>query len=252
MAAPTRFTSGVNDRNPTHAMAQLPVPDPTKHQIWHDDFHAFTTAAAGVTGWIKTEVNTGALDPTVQDLAGGVIKFTIDNADEDNAHFAWGTNTTVHEPFAIVAGKKAWLRVKFKTEDADKDLVAIGLQNTAGDPFTTEPTEQFYFRTLRADPDALTFACGKANTTEQTIALGDLADDTYVVCTAYYDGKDTVYATRETAAGVITHTGSIDVSDAAQGDLLPDAELGVAFGMEATDTGADDMHVDFITVVIER
>jgi hypothetical protein len=251
MATPTRFTSGVNDRNPSHAMAQLPVPDPTKHQIWHDDFQAYTTAASGVTGWIKTEVNAGT-DPVVQDLAGGVIKFTLDNADEDNQHYAWGTNTTVHEPFAIVAGKKAWLRVKFKVEDADKDLPSIGLQNTAGDPWGTEPTEQFYFRTMRADPDALLFAVGKANTTEQTVALGDLADDTYVVCTAYYDGKDTVYVTRETAAGVVTNSGQVTVTSSTAGDLLPDAELGVAFGMEATDTGTDEMHVDFITVVIER
>jgi hypothetical protein len=252
MPKPTTYPLGVNDRPHLHAMGDLPIPDPTKHQIWHDDFQSFTVAAAGVTGWIKTEVNTGALDPTVQDLAGGVIKFTIDNADEDNAHFAWGTGSTVHEPFAIVAGKKAWLRVKFKVEDADKDIVAIGMQNTAGDPFTTEPTEQFYFRTLRGSPGALVFAVGKANTTEQTISLGDLADDTYVVCTAYYDGANTVYATRETAAGVRTHTGSAVVTSAAAGDLLPDAELGVAFGMEAMDTGADDMHVDFITIVIER
>jgi hypothetical protein len=252
MPKPTTYPLGVNDRPYNHAMGSLPIPDPTKHQIWHDDFQSFTVAAAGVTGWIKTEVNTGALDPTVQDLAGGVIKFTIDNADEDNAHFAWGTNTTVHEPFAIVAGKKAWLRVKFKTEDADKDIFAIGLQNTAGDPFTTEPTEQFYFRSLRAAPDSLVFAVGKANTTEQTIALGTMADDTWVVCTAYYDGANTVYAWRETAAGVITNTGSVSVTSSVAGDLLPDAELGVAFGMEATDTGADDMHCDFISVIIER
>jgi hypothetical protein len=249
--APTRYPSGMTDRKPTHPMGMLPVLDPTKHFIWHDDFTAFVTAAAGVTGWHKDEVNAGS-DPAVQDAFGGVITFTLDNADNDNQHYAWGTNTTVHEIVKLTPGKKAWLRTKFKVEDASADLPMIGCHVTQDDPWGTEPSDQFLFRTLRADPDGLHFACGKTNSTEVTVAMGDLEDDTWVICTAYYDGEDTVHVWRESDAGVVTFAGSVSVTSSTRGDLLPDTEMCVAFGMEATDTGTDNMSVDFITIVVER
>ena len=248
MAAPTRYPSGVGNRESTKPLGNLPVLDPTKHFVWFDDFTSFTTAAAGVTGWVKTEVNAGT-DPVVQDLNGGVILFTLDNADNDNQHYAWGTNTTVHEIFSLTAGKKAWLRTRFKVEDADQDLPTIGLQSTQGDPWGTEPTDQFRFRVNRTAAAALEFAAGASSSTEVLVALGNLADDTWVTCTAYYDGKDTVTAWRETDAGVVSNVGSVSVSS---GTLLPDTEMTVAFGMEAMDTGTDNMNLDFILVAIER
>jgi hypothetical protein len=247
MGSPARYQNGINNRAAAHPMGLFPVLDPTKFFVWFDDFYSFTTSAAGVTGWHKDEVNAGT-DPVVQDENGGVILFTLDNADNDNQHYAWGTNTTVHEVIKLAAGKRAWLRTRFKVEDADKDLPMIGLHITQDDPWGTEPSDQFLFRTLRADPDALQFAVGKTDSTEVTVSLGDLADDTYVILTAYYDGKSTVYVTRESDTA-ITHTGSANVVN---GTLLPDTEMCVAFGMEATDTGTDNMSVDYILAVVER
>ena len=80
MAAPSRFPSGVGNRESDHPLGMMPVFDPAKNYIWFDDFDRFTIAAAGVTGWVLTEVNTGA-PPVVQDLLGGVIKLVLDNAD---------------------------------------------------------------------------------------------------------------------------------------------------------------------------
>jgi hypothetical protein len=252
MGSPSHYPSGINNRqNGKHPMGLLPIFDPTKFHIFHDDFNAFVTAASGVTGWHKDEVNAGT-DPVVQDAAGGVILFTIDNADNDNQHYAWGTNTTVHEIFKLTPGKRAWLRTRFKTEDADKDIPMLGLQVSQDDPWGTEPSDQFLFRSTRATPAAIEFAAGKTNSTEVTVALGDLADDTWVTLTAYYDGKNSVFVYRESDAGVVTNSGVATVTSSTSGDLLPDTEMGVAFGMEATDTGADDMSIDFITVIIER
>jgi hypothetical protein len=248
MPTPSRFPSGVVNRAPAHPMGAFPVLDPTKTFLFFDDFTSFVTAAAGVTGWIKTEVNAGT-DPVVQDLNGGVILFTLDNADNDNQHYAWGTNTTVHEIFSLTAGKKAWLRTRFKVEDADQDLPTIGLQTTQGDPWGTEPTDQFRFRVNRTAAAALELAVGATASTEVLVALGNLADDTWVTCTAYYDGRDTVHAWRESDAGVITNSGSVSVSN---GTLLPNTEMTVAFGMEAMDTGTDNMHLDFILAAVER
>lgn len=248
MAAPNRFPSGIGNRRSTDPMGQLPVIDPTKHFVFFDDFTAFVTAAAGVTGWHKDEVNAGT-DPVVSDAHGGVITFTLDNADNDNQHYVWGTNTTVHEIFKLEAGKKAWLRCKFKVEDADQDIPLIGLHITQDDPWGTEPADQFLFRSLRATPTALEFVAGKTNSTEVSISLGTIADDTWMICTAYYDGADTIHAWRESSDGEITHSGSASVTN---GTLLPDTEMGVAFGMEAIDTGTDVMSIDYILAVAER
>ena len=248
MPSPTRYPSGITNRRAKDPTGMLPVIDPTKHFVFFDDFIAFTTAAAGVTGWHKDEVNAG-VDPVVTDAHGGVIAFTLDTADGDNQHYVWGTNTTVHEIFKLEAGKKAWLRVKFKVEDADQNIPMIGLHATQDDPWNTEPTDQFLFRTARATPTALEFACGKTNSTEVTVALGTVEDDTWMIVTAYYDGKDTVHAWRESSDGTIVNAGSVSVS---AGTLLPDTEMAVSFGMEAMDTGTDVMSIDYILAVAER
>lgn len=251
MAAPSRYPAGITNRKAIEPMGMLPVIDPTKHVVFFDDFTSFVTAAAGVTGWHKDEVNAGT-DPVVQDAHGGVILFTLDNANNDNQHYAWGTDTTVHEIFKLQPGKKAWLRTRFKVEDADQDLPMVGLQVSQDDPWGTEPTDQFLFRVNRSAAAALQLACGKTNSTEVTISLGNLEDDTWVICTAYYDGKNTVHAWRESSDGVVTHAGSVSVTSSTAGDLMPDTEMGVAFGMEAMDTGTDNMSLDYILVVTER
>lgn len=247
MPAPVRYPNGVTNRPPRHVMASLPVLDPTRYVTFFDDFTSFTVAASGVSGWHLDEVNAGS-SPVVQDAHGGIIKLVLANADNDNQHHQWATNTDEHGLFALAVGKKAWLRVRFKVEDADKDLPMIGLHTIGDDPWGTEPADQFLFRTLRADPDALQFAVGTTNSTEQTISLGDLADDTWVICTAYWDGIGKVFAWRESSDGVVTHSGFVSVS----ADTLPDGVMTPAFGMEATDTGADDMHIDYIYVIAER
>lgn len=251
MAAPNRYPSGITNRKPIEPMGMLPVLDPTKYFIFFDDFTSYVTAAAGVTGWHKDEVNAGT-DPAVQDAHGGVILFTLDNADNDNQHYAWGTNTTVHEMWRLQPGKKAWLRTRFKVEDADQDLPMIGLHVTGDDPWGTEPADQFLFRVNRGAPGALQFAVGKTNSTEVTVSLGNLEDDTWVIVTAYYDGKDTVSVWRESTDGTMTAQGSAVVTSATVGDLVPDQEMCIAFGMEAMDTGTDNMSLDYILVVSER
>jgi hypothetical protein len=163
-----------------------------------------------------------------------------------------GLNTTVLEPFKLTPGKKAWLRAKFKVEDADQDILNVGMHVAADDVGGTEPADQFLFRTVRATLPALQFACGKTASTEVAIALGDMADDTWVTCTAYYDGKNTIKAWREDDTGLVTYSGSGSVTSSTSGDLLPDTEMTMGFGMEGADTGADDMSLDFIFVAIER
>jgi hypothetical protein len=254
MASPTRYPNGVTNNRDTSPLGKLPILDPTKHVVFHDDFFAATLSAAGITGWHLDEVDTST-DSTalaVTDAHGGVATLSPGATANDNTNYQWGTNTTVHEIFKLESGKEAWLRVRFKTEDADQDAVYIGLHIAADDPQGTEPSDQFVFRSALATPAALQFACGKTNSTEVTISLGTLSDDTWSICTAYYDGKNTVYAWRESSPGVVVASGQATVTSSTTGDLLPDTEMTVGFGMEGIDTGADVLSLDYITVVTSR
>lgn len=216
-----------------------------------DDFNAFTVAASNVTGWHQ-DAQGSPTDAAVQDAAGGVVLMKPGSTGGNNVHYHWATSTTVNEVFKMTAGKRAWLTARFKVEDADQNLPIIGAHVTQDDPWNTEPADQFVFRTLAADPDALQLACGKTNSTEVTISLGNLADDTWVRVLGFYDGADTLWAARYDDSGNYVTSGSAAVTSSTQGDLLPDTELAPAFGVEAVDAGADDFSIDYLYLATER
>ena len=251
---PTRFESGVADRLPSHPMGGAPFLDPTRFvRVW-DVFTGLTLAASGVTGWHLDAVDPSGADNTaaaIADAHGGVLTLAPGAAAGDNLHYQWGNNTDVLELFKLAAGKRAWLRTRFKVEVAGGSLPLIGWHVVQDDPWNTAPTDHFLIRTLAGDPDALVVAIAKAST-PVTIALGNLVSDTWVTVTAYYDGRDTVKAWAENDAGEVTASGSVSVSSAAAGDLLPDTEMTVAFGSEAVSTGADVFSLDYVLAVTDR
>lgn len=252
MGTPTRFPNGVTNNKANAPLADLPTLDPTRTFVFFDDFDRFNAAASGITGWHADTV--GSPTVAVLDAFGGHLQVTnaVDTTAATNAHYQWGDNTDVIEQFTLAAGKKAWLKARFKVTDADQNLPMIGLHVAQDDPWGTEPADQFLFRTQSADADALEFAVGKTNSTEVEVALGNLADDTFVEVTAFYDGKDTVFVTRADENGVVTNTGKADVTSSTTGDLLPDTEMTVAFGHETIDGVADNLTIDYILVARER
>lgn len=219
---------------------------------FREDFDAYRVSASGVVGWHLDESGSSTAAAQVAGAAGGVVTAKAAASAGANFHYQWATNTTVLTPALIAAGKRVMLATRFKVEDADQNLPRVGLIVATDDPWNSEETDQFQFRTLAADPDALQFACGKTASTEVTIALGDLADATYVRLVAYYDGADTVWAYRfDDSGNYVTH-GKASVTSSVQGDLLPDAGLTYAWGMENVDDGADDFHIDYLHFVQER
>lgn len=251
MTTPVRYPNGITNRGPQHVLASLPVLDPTKYIVFYDDFTSANIAASGITGWHADATGT-AVALAVTDANGGIATTETGANANDSSNYQWGTNTTVHEPFKLVAGKKAWLRARVKVEDADQNAMHVGLHIAADDATATEPSDMFMFRCPLATPGVLQFAVGKTASTEVTASLGSLADDTFVILTAYYDGKDTVYAWRESADGTVANSGTCDVTSTVTGDLLPDTEMTVGFGIECADTGADILSLDYIFVAVER
>lgn len=249
MPAPARFPSGFVNRPAVHPMGNFMQFDPTRVFSFFDDFDRFTIAAAGVTGWISTVGGAATTAAGVATGNNGVVLFAPNAGAASFITNQWGTNATKHPILLPVAGKKFWLRSRFKTEDADQNNLYVGGAVASADPFGTEPTDQFVFRSLNATPEALMLAVGATATTEVTIALGNTADDTWSTCTAYYDGKDTVSAWRENDAGVVIAAGSVSVVN---GTLLPDAALVPTFSMQNKDTGADDFSIDYLLMASER
>lgn len=217
---------------------------------FEEDFDSLTLAASGVTGWISAQNGSGTLG-AVQDAIGGVLKFVTGGTAGNDIQYSWGTNSTKHQTVKLVAGKRAWLFASFKTEDADQDTFFIGANVSIADAFAAEPSDQFRFRS-GATPDALQFACGKTNSTEVTIALGAMADDTFVRVAAFYDGADTLYAYRWDTSGNLVASGSVSVTSSVQGDRLPDTELVMTFGGQTEDTGGDDFSWDYLNLYVER
>lgn len=226
---------------------------PGSHALFEfkDDFDSYMLSASGVVGWHLDESGTSTAAAQTA-LPFGVVTAKAAASNGANFHYQWATNTTVLTPATLAAGKRAWLYTRFKVEDADQNLPRIGLIAATDDPWNAEETDQFQFRTLSAAPQTLQFACGKTASTEVTIALGDLADDTFVRVVAYYDGASTVHAFRYDDSGNLTHSGKANVTSSVVGDLLPDAALTYAWGMENVDDGADDFHIDILHFAMER
>lgn len=226
---------------------------PGSHALYEfkDDFSSYTLAAASVVGWHLDESGTSTA-AALTALPFGVVTAKPGGTAGNNFHYQWAQNTTVLTPATLAAGKRAWLYARFKVEDADQNLPRVGLIAPTDDPWNAEETDQFQFRTLAAAPATLQFACGKTASTEVTISLGDLADDTFVRVAAFYDGYDTVHAFRYDDSGNLVTSGRASVTSSVRGDLLPDAAMTYAWGMENVDTGADDFHLDIIHFAMER
>lgn len=215
---------------------------------FEEDFLEIRVGAANVSGWIVD--SSGSVTAALSQVTtghGGVGLVVPGSTATNNAHYQWGTNSTVLSPFTMVAGKRLWMQTRFKTEDADKNLPIIGLHTSQTDPWNTEPADQFLFRSLTSD-GVLQFVCGTTNSTEQTATMGTMADDTWYRAEAFYDGVGTALAWLWSDTGSLIAAAQVDCSST----NLPNGAMTVAFGMEMVDTGADDFSVDYLNVYMER
>lgn len=215
---------------------------------FEQDFMVLPIAASGVTGW-KVD-NDGALTTALAHVAAGVggsVLFAPGSTATNNAHYQWANNSTILSPFTLSATKRLWLKARFKCEDVDKNLPIIGLHTSQTDPWATEPADQFLFRSLTSD-GVLQFAAGTTNSTERTLTLNTMADDTFYTVEAFYDGAGNARVWVWNDAGLLLASGSVDQSST----YMPDGAMTPAFGMEMVDTGADDMTVDYLHIYAER
>lgn len=252
-SSPVRYPSGVTSRRHPHPLAHFPraiagiVGDPEYISVF-DDFHDFVGSGSGVTGWHLDESGTATGAAVQATMAGGVILAVPGSSAGNNFQYQYADNTTVALPFAASAAKKPeLLAARFKTEDADQNLVRIMMQNAQDDPWATATTDSFGFRSNASTPSTLEFIVGPTVAAQQTLTIGTVADDTWYNLFAVYDGNHLVHAAAYTDDGTRLGGGQIDVATASSAaGNMPNAARTLAFGMENVDTGADDFHLDFI------
>ncbi len=221
---PTHFLGGVSTAAATNPLHQFGMPDPTKWQVFWDDFihEPFSTSVGAGTSAISTP-----------DLAGGCARITT-AANENDGLFA----QTIGEVFLLEQAKKAIIKVRFQVGDAIQSDMIFGLHSTDTTP--QDATMRFLFESV--DGAAAIYFNNDNNTTDSDSGtVATLADDTFITLGAYYDGRGNIklYAND---AHITTMTGI----------TVPAAEMAVGFGYLNGAAGAETTDIDYLFVAKER
>jgi len=235
MSSPQRFSNGVVNRASSDPMGQLLQLDPTLTYSFFDDFHRYAA-----TDWKITTVETGTATEVVGDEAGGVLALTNGTADDDSdvLQLSADGGTTAMETFAIVSGKKAWMKTRCKISDKTQSEFMIGLAKADTTPL--DVSDGLFF--IKSDGVAtLDFKTVKDSVASTSSSLATLVDDTYVELAVYYNGKDTV---------------EIWVDGLKEAELtsstLPTTELCVTMAVKNGEAVAKVLSIDYLFLCVER
>jgi hypothetical protein len=232
---PTHFLGGVSTASATNPLHQFGMPDPTKWQVFFDDFiHEPFSTEWTITA---TSVGTGTSAISTPDLAGGCARITT-AANENDGLFA----QTIGEVFLLVQGKKTFIKTRLQVGDAIQSDWIVGLHSTDTTP--QDATTRFLFESVDGAA-AVYFNNDNGTTDSDSSTVATLADDTFITLGAYYDGAgiirlyadDVHITTMGTRASPITVTG---------------AEMAVGFGYLNGAAGAETTDIDYIFVAQER
>lgn len=230
MASPTRFPSGVTNVASNKDTGQLPFPDPTRYQVYFNDF------TDDLVSWTETatSVGTGTSGAAIADAAGGILQITT-AANENDGLFIESQG----ESFLLEAGKRTWIKARFALGDAIESDFIIGLHSTSGTPQAA--TLRYLFESVDGSA-ALYFNVDDNTTDVDSSTVATLADDTFVNVCAYYDGTDILLYLND---ALITKIANANFG-------LPAAEMAIGMGYLNGAAGAETTDIDYIMVVKER
>jgi len=231
MSSPTRYDKGVTNVDRSSTMGMFLAPDPTKVHVFFDDFD-FYNSTDGETWDIVAASGSVAL----ADGDGGRILLTTNAADNALAQIA-----TVAECFKLEAGKKAWFKAKVAAmAGATQQDVIIGLHVDDQTPVAGAPADGVYFRKDDGDTNwdfqiMKSSASVGADTAIATATTGE------ITLGFYFDGvsKFDFYVDD-------VLTGSVTTTD------FPTTELGVAITVQAGNSSAATLTMDYVLAAKER
>lgn len=231
----TRFPNGLTNVAASADMASLPFPDPTRYNFWYDDFHGYTAAE-----WTVTESAAGATQ-AVADAEGGQLVLTNTATDAHANYLEWAAGET----FLLQSGKKAWMKARWKANDAAADITNadwfIGLHVTSTTPLAA--AQRAIFRCADTSA-AVVFEMDDGTIESSAQMLETLVGDTFITTAMYYDGASTIDLFLNDAL----------VFRQALVTNLPGASnpLAVGFGVLNGEAVAKVLTVDYLMVATER
>lgn len=227
--ATTNLPNGVTNVEEYKGLGTYLAPDPSRVHQWFDDFDSYTAG-----NWTVTETQAGATQAIV-DADGGVLALVNSAADNDLNQIQWAKET-----FRLAANKQTWIKARFKISNATESDVLVGLYITDTSPVASKPSDGFYFQKLDGST-SLTFECG-VNSTYTSTTVATMANDTYVVVAAYYNGYDRIEL----------YLNDQKVATSVATNLCTDEDLAVSLAVQNGDANARTLSVDYLLVSEER
>lgn len=230
MPVPTRLPKGLSTAAKNSELSNFPAQDPTKVHAYFNDFDVYT---AGDWTETATSVGAGTSAITIDDSDGGVALVTT-AANEDDGIFIESQG----ESFLLESGKKTWIKARLFVGDAIQSDLIVGLHSTDTTP--QDATMRFFFESV--DGSAALYFNNDNNTTDSdSSTVATLADDTWVVLGAYWDGVSSIHLFAN-GAQITTMTGI----------TVPAAEMAIGFGYLNGAAGAETAGLDYLLISKER
>lgn len=176
----TRFPNGVGDSTEDGSYGQYLGLRPTRYIEFWDDFFSYNAS-----NWILTETAAGSTE-TIVSGDGGIFAITnVSAGATDEASIQWcGAAAAVVTNFTFDATKDLTMHCRFKVSDATNTAFVIGLAVADTTPVASLPANGIFFNKVGASTSLL--ANLRASSASQTVTLGTLANDTYVIAAFNY------------------------------------------------------------------
>lgn len=236
MPAPVRYPSGVNTAAKNTTLWDYPLPDPSRQVVYWDDFMQYVAG-----DWTVNETQAGATQ-ALGDALGGVLVLTNTTTDND-----LNSVQRVGEAFLPAAGKRFWMKTRFKLSAASVGDALVGICVTDTSPIATLPTDGIFFYKEDGGTGVDLYVRKDATTGSTSVAdIANVAADTYVTLGLYFDGSRYVeYFVND------VHKGTLDLTTSPAA-YLPDTECRVVIAEQQGDTNAGVLTIDYILVAQDR
>lgn len=227
---PTRFPSGITTANLNSTLQNYDAPDHMKYHSYLNDFDTYVA-----TDWIVTVIGTGTQALAAVD--GGALLLTNSAAAPDSIFMQLKLAS-----FVPIAGKKSFLKTRFKISSATLSTLQVGLVIASATPLTA--TDGIFFMKSAAVA-TLDVYVRKDTTTgnNTTAAVATIVSDTFLTLGWEFDGRGNVSFYKDDV--------KITTLDASA-TYLPDAILALSFGMGNGSAVAQNMTVDYVFAATER
>lgn len=247
MVSPVRYPNGLNVEKPGTAMADMPVPNPSRVVQYFNDFHTYLAS-----DWT---VVAGGAGSAVALAAGAGGKIVVTTATSGTESIAGNPSFFFTPGTSLVTGLRTWFETNITLDAtvAQPDY-AIGL--TKGTPGLTAPTDGVYFtKATTATVWSLVIKSAAGATTTIALPASTVPLASQTITLAYqFDGARNLLIVyfNDAVLGTVGLGGSLGTGLAADLVNLPASTILLAPSVcNVFHTGTSLLTVDFISATSE-